>query len=181
MQRAAEPAARAHHRKRTYSHHAHTHVCMPISMVARPYGNRAESTCARVCSHGLTLSSWHTGDARGYECKTHMTSPHMVACTLHICTHHKRTQAPARVAAHTRPRVHLRARADLSISEGHICAYVYTYAYTYMHTYVYIYIYICARASARPGAIHTHTHALTRVHAQTRTDTHRQPSHPCRA
>ncbi len=38
-------------------------LCIPISMVARPYGNRAASRCARICSHGLTLSSWHAGDA----------------------------------------------------------------------------------------------------------------------
>ncbi len=110
--------------------------------------------------------------------QTRMTTPHMVMFTLHIGAN-KRTQAPARVAAHTRPRVHLRARADLSISVGQICAYVMCIPMrTHICIRMYIYIYICARASARPGATHTLTHTHLRAcmhrHAQTRIG-NRQP------
>jgi hypothetical protein len=98
--------------------------------------------------------------------QTHMTSPHMVMSTLHICAK-KHMQAPARVAAHTRPwRIYAHAPiypiprgiyVHMSIPmRTHIC----------IRMYIYIYIYICARASARPGATHTltHTHLRARMH-----------------
>jgi hypothetical protein len=104
----------------------------------------------------------------------------MVACTLHICAHHKRKRLPAspRIRAGGRNYAH----APIYPFPKGIC--IYTQAYTYMHICVYIcirmrayiciqmyvyrfaiyvYIYSHAQTLAREPHTHTHTHALTRA------------------
>jgi hypothetical protein len=93
---------------------------------------------------------------------SHMTSPHMVVCTLHICANkRKRLRASPRIRARGRIYVH----APIHPFPWGICVCV----YLSVHIYAYVRIYMRTRIHSPGSHTVTHTHALTRAHAHTRT------------